>query len=829
MDGSASGKLLGREAELSALESALGADRSVAVLGEAGVGKTSLVRAGIARSGRELVEGGGFATLAWRPFLALRRALEIPFRGDAAEVATLVERRVGPRILFIDDLQWVDEASREILERLAGRIQLVVAIRVGDPAADAAEELAGRLTSVSIRLDGLADAEAAALVRRAAPDLPPTLVGRTVQRAGGNPLLLEEMARSGETVGVLGRGLADRRARLSPAARFDLDLLAVADRPMMTAALRAVDELMASGLVRGDDRDVEIRHSLLAEAIRDGLDDAERRELHARLAVLATSDLERAAHELEAGRVGAAADAARSGLATTTEPHERASLLATLARATGAADDIAAAATALYGVFDFAGVLALVPDDLPRTNEAGQWATYERGRALRRLGRPDEALALARSVLAEARPGSRVSARLAVSVATLTVNQLGDHQAALAILAARSGEQEPGSREHTLLAALIELVRMHLGQTPDLGPMRRAVEADSAESQAEFVSRALDLTKMIVAVSGAAPALEFALETVRRCREAGFPALSYDVLVQAVQAATFAGRFQEAASMADELLEQPISPRARLFGLLHGLEAHAYLGRFELAGAWLEEARRSTGADRGESDEIDNVGLGVAFWSGRLDRAAALVDRLLESGAGGDLNLAVPRKFRAWIDLELGRPVQAVAPLEVRVLAGLPHEVAGVRALSEGRNAEARAELDRAADLYRGFLEPDAMLCRWGAAEATRREGHADALDRLRAIETEALETGFEALLPRVRRSLRLAGVRASASRSNSGGPGLTGRETELVELVERGLSNVEIARRLGLGRPTVVRTLASAMGKLDVDSRTQLAARERV
>lgn len=42
---------------------------------------------------------------------------------------------------------------------------------------------------------------------------------------------------------------------------------------------------------------------------------------------------------------------------------------------------------------------------------------------------------------------------------------------------------------------------------------------------------------------------------------------------------------------------------------------------------------------------------------------------------------------------------------------------------------------------------------------------------------------------------------------------------------MEHGLTNVEIARRLGLGRPTVARILASAMMKLGVSSRAQLAA----
>lgn len=60
---------------------------------------------------------------------------------------------------------------------------------------------------------------------------------------------------------------------------------------------------------------------------------------------------------------------------------------------------------------------------------------------------------------------------------------------------------------------------------------------------------------------------------------------------------------------------------------------------------------------------------------------------------------------------------------------------------------------------------------------------------------------------------------------TSTGPIGRTGREREIVRLVAGGASNVEIARRLGLGRPTVARLLSSAMDKLGVDSRGQVAA----
>ena len=79
-------------------------------------------------------------------------------------------------------------------------------------------------------------------------------------------------------------------------------------------------------------------------------------------------------------------------------------------------------------------------------------------------------------------------------------------------------------------------------------------------------------------------------------------------------------------------------------------------------------------------------------------------------------------------------------------------------------------------------------------------------------------------LLGRVRRSLRLSGESRPAPRG-SGAHGLTAREHEVLALVGDGLSNAEVARRLGLGRPTVERLVASASTKLGARSRLQAAA----
>jgi DNA-binding CsgD family transcriptional regulator len=94
----------------------------------------------------------------------------------------------------------------------------------------------------------------------------------------------------------------------------------------------------------------------------------------------------------------------------------------------------------------------------------------------------------------------------------------------------------------------------------------------------------------------------------------------------------------------------------------------------------------------------------------------------------------------------------------------------------------------------------------------------------LERAEARALALDGAALLARVRRSLRLAGTRRSAPRTRDAG-GLTGRQREVLGLVAAGMSNAEIARRLGLGRPTVVQLIRSAQRELGVSTRTQAAA----
>src|SRR5258706_16015978 len=98
--------IYGRDAELARLAEALATERPVAVVGEAGVGKTTLIRAAAERAGLELREGGALETLAWAPLLALRRAVGEDLTGDATTIAIEVERRGGPPRPFLYHPHW---------------------------------------------------------------------------------------------------------------------------------------------------------------------------------------------------------------------------------------------------------------------------------------------------------------------------------------------------------------------------------------------------------------------------------------------------------------------------------------------------------------------------------------------------------------------------------------------------------------------------------------------------------------------------------------------------------------------------------------------------
>lgn len=294
---------------------------------------------------------------------------------------------------------------------------------------------------------------------------------------------------------------------------------------------------------------------------------------------------------------------------------------------------------------------------------------------------------------------------------------------------------------------------------------------------------------------------------------------------RALQAHLCGGRLQHALDEADILLSLHLAPAARIrIAGMRGLSL-AMVGRSEDGLEALVEVAAITVGDPEDRGTILSCWAEAALWGGlprlAIERAA---EAIRTNPDPDDLVRAV--LAGAWAELELDRsPSPPRTEIRRRLPTAALAELRGIEALARGAWHVAEGWFLDAAGQWAASSAPRALLCRWATAEARRRSGGAAAV-QLRAVLEAAISMGFEPLAARVRRSLRLAGDRpASPSVPRSGGRILTGRERQVLELVERGRTNGEIARRMALGRPTVARLLSNAMVKLGADSRCQAIA----
>ena len=319
---------VGRDRELAAIAD-LGrpigdVDRALAVLitGEPGMGKTRLLAEGRARlASLDTLEVVGYETERQVPLAAARGLLrdldalppDLASWNPSAEPIRIFEvayrglETIGPAVLVIDDIQWVDELSMALCHYLIrasiGPQDALVLLAAGRPSAAMATfaasivDVIGGIGRVEvIDLQPLELDAGVQLVRQLWADAGPA-ASDLWREAAGSPYWLEVLA-SDHGSGGSGDRLRRRAAAMGQDASELAVALAVAGRPETPERLaevarwdadrasKAIDRLVDGGVVIAGSGVVRFTHDLLRAAVAtDAAPDA-MREFHARWAAV---------------------------------------------------------------------------------------------------------------------------------------------------------------------------------------------------------------------------------------------------------------------------------------------------------------------------------------------------------------------------------------------------------------------------------------------------------------------------------------------------------------------------------------------------------------
>jgi DNA-binding CsgD family transcriptional regulator/tetratricopeptide (TPR) repeat protein len=910
--------LIGRAEQLATLRSALlddvgpGQTAAVFVTGESGVGKTRLLR----EAGERLRAAGALVLTGTcldigdasplHPLLQALRRFDAELTASHARTSSAVggllkmfaDETAGPDgagallervsrglhliaegrplVLVLDDLQWVDRSTRQLLLYLLaglGDLQLSVLAAVRAESLQGAHPLRRVLTELrrlrSVRVLDLAPLGRADTVRLATEvvggPLAPEAAESVWQRSGGNPFVVEELARDVRD----GRdGLSDtvrevflsRVDALPEPAHAVVHAVAVGVEPVAHWLLAEVtrlpeDELLdavragvAHRLLVGDDDGYRLRHRLVAEVLAHELLPAERAALHRRYAEALTSapaELHHArlAHHWrlagEPGRalpaaIAAAKEAERLHGYAEAHRHWSVALQLASAPATGTstgdgrldvdrAELLRRAAEAAHHCGEHARALTLV-EELASCPDAPTTCALHirRARYLAAAGRSAPAEAEYRHALAAADCSPRERATAAAHLAELLLH-LG-----------RYADAGDVAREALTLAAEVEgsvsevvLASMALGfseaylEDPDAGlaVMREALATAERSGRPEDVACAyLHLAELL---TGPLNILEEGVVVARRgaerVAELGLGrTYGTRLLAIATNGLFRVGQWAEAEKVVAAALRHRPSGADVVELLLARCRLSVGYGDIAAADRDLE-AVATVLAGGGARHVIPLLTLraGLAMWQGRHDLARQAVQRGLTESRSDDVGILAAL---VWHGLR--------AEAEAHASRSVPVDATAVRRLREVADRVARKSGHAARpvrDVVDGFL----ALC---DAEISRLDGSDPQLWARSAAEWDRRNHPYPAAYSRLRQAEALL-----ARRSRTATAGQLLRESYQVaqglgaEPLSAEIRTVASRGRVSLGeRGGSAEGRSAAGGESNADGLAALTARER-
>jgi DNA-binding CsgD family transcriptional regulator len=897
--------LLGRYRERDVLdrllETARGNQSAVLLIrGEAGIGKTALVRyAARQAAGFQVAEIACVEAEMELPFAGLHHlcapmlakldalpepqqtALRVSFglsSGDAPDrflvalaaltlFAEVAEER--PLLCLVDDAQWLDAATSQVLGFMARRLlaeSVAIVFTVREPIDE--RELAG-LPELS--LGGLQDDDARALLAAVIPGrLDDQVRDRLVAETRGNPLALVELPRGRSTgelaggfvlpgAGTLPSQIEDRfRQRIAtlPEATQRLMLLAAAD-PVGDATLlwraaatlgierQAAEPAAGEQLLEVGAR-VRFRHPLVRSAVYRAANLSDRRAVHGALAAATDPETDPDRRAWHRAHAAIAPDEEVAG-----------ELIDSAGRAEGRGG-IAAAAAFLERAVTF------TPDPVERASRALTAAQMK-------LEAGD--LSAAGSLLAAADAGpldelGQARAQRAHAQIAFDLRRGSDAPPLLLRTAQRLEELDPEFARETHLKALVAVIyAARLATDPAPADVARAALAAPLGTEPLPSSQLLLLglaTRLTDGYVAAAPTLKAALRVcLDEERHLDWSWVAYTL---AAMDLWDDDTWLELAHSQAELARATGTLILLPFALDYLAMFHIQAGNLSLASALVEEAQSLDLGVRAET--LPYIPLRLAAWRGDVSTALELVEVMIggahSRGEGcaitaaehatailynglGEYELAFEAAHKAAAADEVATSSWALCELvEAAARSGrqeiaresLDHlrERTGASGTAWAKGTEARASAlleagESAEHLHREGIEAlgqsrmaaHLARARLSYGEWLRRESRrVDAREQLRPAYDVFTTMGADGFAERARRELLATGEKVRKRRDDTRDE-LTPQEKQIARLARDGRTNPEIGAELYISPRTVEWHLRKVYMKLGISSRKGL------